>query len=119
MARVPRSQSVFSWSERLYWAFDRRIRLGSLAYSILSVLSGSSRPPGLYDVKPGSIHPPGNRGGDLLVPIHYRTEQIELRLFSTFATIGAPYDVTLEELRIETFFPVDAASEAALRHLTT
>ncbi len=56
-------------------------------------------------------------GGDLLVPIHYRSGELELRLFSTFSTIGAPYDVTLEELRIETFFPIDAASEAALRSL--
>ncbi len=56
-------------------------------------------------------------GADLLVPIHYRTDEIELRLFSTFATIGAPYDVTLEELRIETFFPVDASSRATLERL--
>ncbi len=56
-------------------------------------------------------------GGDLLVPIHYRTSEFELRLFSTFATIGAPYDVTLEELRIETFFPVDDASKRRLEGL--
>ena len=58
-------------------------------------------------------------GGDLLMPVHYRKDGLELGLFSTFSTIGAPYDVTLEELRIETFFPVDAASEAALRSLAT
>lgn len=56
-------------------------------------------------------------GADLLIPIHYRTDDFEARLFSTFATIGAPYDVTLEELRLETFFPADAASEATLRAL--
>lgn len=62
-------------------------------------------------------HPRLPTGTDLLTPIHYRTDDLELRLFSTFATIGAPYDVTLEELRIETFFPADAASETALRGL--
>lgn len=56
-------------------------------------------------------------GSDLLVPIHYRTPDVELKLFSTFATMGAPYDVTLEELRIETFFPADAASRTELARL--
>ena len=54
---------------------------------------------------------------DLLLPVHYRTDEIELRLFSTIATIGSAYDVTLEELRIETFFPVDEASRAVLDEL--
>lgn len=58
-------------------------------------------------------------GADLLVPIHYRTDRLELRLFSTFATIGAPYDVTLEELRIETFFPADAQSAAELQRMAS
>jgi hypothetical protein len=30
-------------------------------------------------------------------------------------TLGTPRDVTLQELRIETFFPADAASEDAWR----
>ena len=57
-------------------------------------------------------------GADLLLPIHYRTDDLELRLCSTIATIGAAFDVTLEELRLETFFPVDDASEATLRALS-
>jgi hypothetical protein len=40
-----------------------------------------------------------------------------LRLFTTIATIGAPYDVTLEELRLETLLPADADSESLLRRL--
>ena len=43
--------------------------------------------------------------GDLLLPIHIRRNEIELRLFSTIMTLGTPKDVTLQELRIETFFP--------------
>jgi transcriptional regulator with XRE-family HTH domain len=56
---------------------------------------------------------------DLLLPIHVRTAAFELRLFSTIMTLGTPQDVTLQELRIETFFPADAASEATWRLLTT
>ena len=32
-------------------------------------------------------------------------------------TLGTPRDVTLQELRIETFFPADAASDATWRRL--
>lgn len=56
-------------------------------------------------------------GTDLLLPIHYRTEDLELQLFSTFSTIGAAYDVTLEEIRLETFFPANVETEATLRRL--
>lgn len=51
--------------------------------------------------------------GDLLLPIHIRTGTVELRLFSTIMTLGTPRDITLQELRIETFFPADRESEAA------
>lgn len=38
---------------------------------------------------------------------------VELRLFTTIMTLGTPQDVTLQELRIETFFPADAPSASA------
>src|ERR1035438_309709 len=48
---------------------------------------------------------------DLLLPIHIRMGDLDLRLFSTIMTLCTPQDVTLQELRIETFFPADRASE--------
>jgi transcriptional regulator with XRE-family HTH domain len=51
------------------------------------------------------------RPGDLLLPVHIRRGDLELRLFSTIMTLGTPHDVTLQELRIETLFPADEASE--------
>ncbi len=54
---------------------------------------------------------------DLLIPIHLRTQALEMRLFTTIATIGAAHDITLDELRIEALLPADADSEAALRQL--
>ncbi len=56
-------------------------------------------------------------GSDLLVPVHYRAGDLDLRLFGTIATLGASYDVTVEELRFETFFPADDESEQVLRAL--
>jgi transcriptional regulator with XRE-family HTH domain len=53
--------------------------------------------------------------GDLLLPVHIRKDGLELRVFSTIMTLGTPRDVTLQELRIETIFPADAASEMVWR----
>ena len=53
--------------------------------------------------------------GDLLLPVHIKRGPFEVRLFSTIMTLGTPRDVTLQELRIETFFPADEASAALLR----
>ena len=54
---------------------------------------------------------------DLLLPVHLKKDAIELRMFSTIMTIGTPQDITLQELRIETFFPADAESESTWRAL--
>ncbi len=61
---------------------------------------------------------PASPAGDLLLPIHVRRDALELRLFSTIMTLGTPRDVTLQELRLETFFPADAASDAAWRAIS-
>ena len=42
---------------------------------------------------------------------------VEIRLFSTIATFGTPQDVTLQELRIECFYPGDEPTAAFLRAL--
>lgn len=49
--------------------------------------------------------------GDLLLPIHLRMGDLDLRIFSTIMTLCRPQDVTLQELRIETWFPADQISE--------
>jgi transcriptional regulator with XRE-family HTH domain len=37
--------------------------------------------------------------------------------FTVLASLGTPYDLTLQELRVESFYPADAATEVALRTL--
>lgn len=51
------------------------------------------------------------RASDVLLPIHIRRAELELRLFTTIMTFGTPQDVTLQEMRLETFFPGDQESE--------
>lgn len=53
----------------------------------------------------------------LLKPIHLKNNGVELKLFTTIATLGAPQDITLQELRIECGFPVDEESEQCLQQL--
>jgi transcriptional regulator with XRE-family HTH domain len=40
-----------------------------------------------------------------------------LKFFTTLTTLGTPYDITLHELRIESFFPADESTDLALRRL--
>ncbi|MEU7140811.1 helix-turn-helix transcriptional regulator [Nocardia sp. NPDC046473] len=55
--------------------------------------------------------------GPFEVPIRIRTPMGEMSMFSTMATFGAPADVTLSELAIELFYPLDEFTAAALREL--
>ncbi|MBF6175905.1 MmyB family transcriptional regulator [Nocardia blacklockiae] len=52
------------------------------------------------------------------VPIRIRTPNGELSMFSTMATFGAPADVTLSELAIELFYPLDDFTTATLSSIS-
>ena len=54
---------------------------------------------------------------DLLLPVHLRKGPLDIQLFSVLSTIGSAIDLTLQELRIESFFPADVESERALKVL--
>jgi transcriptional regulator with XRE-family HTH domain len=58
------------------------------------------------------IVPPGEGQAPVLA-IHFRRGQTSLRLFTTIATLGTPLDVTLQEIRVECFFPADDATAQA------
>jgi transcriptional regulator with XRE-family HTH domain len=62
---------------------------------------------------------PGGQGAspavtDVVVPLRYRTPRAELSFLSITAVIGTPMDVTVEELAIESFYPADDQTAAAL-----
>jgi transcriptional regulator with XRE-family HTH domain len=50
-----------------------------------------------------------------VLPMHFRKDGIALSLFTTIAVLGTPQDVALQELRIESFFPMDEATAAQFR----
>lgn len=45
-----------------------------------------------------------------ILPMRFRKRKIELSLFTAIATLGTPQDITLQELRIESFFPIDTVT---------
>jgi hypothetical protein len=47
--------------------------------------------------------------------MHFRKGGTKLSLFTTIATLGTPRDVTAQELRIESFFPMDKETSEVLR----
>ena len=51
------------------------------------------------------------------LPIEFSKDELSLRYFTTLTSLGTPHDITLQELRIECFFPADEATEAASRRL--
>lgn len=51
------------------------------------------------------------------VPLRIRTPHGDLTLFSTMTTFGTPADVTVAELALEFFYPLDASSDRILRGL--
>ncbi|WP_219822206.1 helix-turn-helix transcriptional regulator [Streptomyces sp. Ru73] len=66
----------------------------------------------------GPAHGDGEpRPPEAVVPLRFMSPHGELALFSTMAVIGAPNDVTLSELAIELFFPLDDRTAEVLRSL--
>jgi len=51
----------------------------------------------------------------LVLPFEIRLGECSARFFTTLTTLGAPQDVTLQELRIESFHPADAETERMIR----
>lgn len=69
------------------------------------------------DAPAGPAHPAA-RPGPIQVPLRLRTPLGELSMFSTMATFGTPADVTLSELAIELFYPLDDFTTRTLRGLS-
>lgn len=60
---------------------------------------------------------PDPEAGAIAVPLRLRHGETELAFISTVTTFGTAVDVTVSELSIESFFPADAATAAAVREL--
>jgi transcriptional regulator with XRE-family HTH domain len=50
-----------------------------------------------------------------LLPIHLMKSGVSLHLFTTIATLGTPQDITVQEIRVESFFPMDEPTAGFFR----
>jgi transcriptional regulator with XRE-family HTH domain len=48
-------------------------------------------------------------------PVEFEKRDLRLAFFSMVTTVGAPFDITAQELRIEAFFPADSDTERFAR----
>jgi transcriptional regulator with XRE-family HTH domain len=53
--------------------------------------------------------------GDVAIPLRYRHKDTELSFVGITAVFGTPLDITVAELAIESFYPANPATAAALR----
>jgi transcriptional regulator with XRE-family HTH domain len=58
-------------------------------------------------------------GDGPVLPMLFHKGPTALRLFTTIATLGTPRDVTLQELRVESFFPMDDETRGVFRRWAT
>ena len=54
-----------------------------------------------------------------ILPLRLQAGDVELGLFSVIATFGTPQDVTVDDLRIESFFPMDNQTREFFESLAT
>ena len=99
---------VVNWGEVATATLDR-LRAESLTDPVIAELLAELL------AYPSTPRAPLSPERDVLVPVHLRKGGVELRFATLLTTLGSPVDATAQELTMETYFPLDAATEAWLR----
>lgn len=105
---------IVNWREVALY-FLRGVRADALAdgteetAALLARLLAYADVPRISDV-PALDEPP-----EPVLSIHFRKADMDLKVFTTLATLGTPQDVTVQEIRIESFFPADTAAATVFK----
>lgn len=109
---------VENWEEAAAWAI-RRLRAEAMvergSKEAGDLLSALMQLPGVAEVAHGTAvedFPP-------TMAVRFRKDATRLALFSMIATMGTPLDVSLQNLRLELFFPADEETAAWFRSAST
>ena len=105
---------IVNWQEVVLY-FLRGVQADAIADGTMETAGLLQRLVSYPDVPALSGLPPAAELPAPVLAIHFRKGDTSFRLFTTIATLGTAHDVTLQEIRIECFFPADAASERLLR----
>jgi transcriptional regulator with XRE-family HTH domain len=107
---APMIENLGAWREHVLARLQRQIHAtGDAALVALrDELQALPAPP---------AHPDPGQADEVVVPLVLATPYGRLSFLTTVTVFGAPHDVTLAELAIETLLPADAATAQALRTL--
>jgi hypothetical protein len=103
-----------NWAEVVRY-FIRSVEADAAADGTAETAALLDRLVGYEGVREAMSAMPAGSGGGPILPMRFRKGNVSLRLFTTIATMGTPQDITLQELRVECFFPVDEDTAATLR----
>jgi transcriptional regulator with XRE-family HTH domain len=110
---APRIVNLAAWRTHLFERLRHQIALSAdpVLAALLEELQGYPAPEddGSHDaIDPNAV----------AVPLLMRSPAGVLSFISTTTVFGTPIDITLSELALETFFPADAHTAQALRHMS-
>jgi transcriptional regulator with XRE-family HTH domain len=105
---------IVNWREVVLY-FLRSVRADALADGSDETAALLERLLSYPDVPSLSELPPMADAEEPVVTMHFRKSDVSLNLFTTIATLGTARDVTVQEIRIECFFPADAATAETFR----
>jgi transcriptional regulator with XRE-family HTH domain len=103
-----------NWSEVVRY-FVRSVEADAAADATPETAALLDRLLGYKDVRATIAQVPPIGGDVPILPMHFQKGRTKLRLFTTIATLGTPQDITVQELRIESFFPMDGVTREAFR----
>jgi transcriptional regulator with XRE-family HTH domain len=95
--------------------FVRSVEADAAADGTLETAALHARLLGYEGVRAAVYAAPAELAIAPVLPMHFRKDEIELRLFTIIATLGIPQDITLQELRVECFFPMDDETARVMR----
>jgi transcriptional regulator with XRE-family HTH domain len=109
---APRIVNFTQWRTHMLERVQRQVHrtADSRLEALLAELRGLPFPPGQDQDEPA----PGPEVPGMVIPLRLRTEQGVLSFLYTTTLFGTPLDVTLSEIGIESFFPADAETAAAM-----
>jgi transcriptional regulator with XRE-family HTH domain len=111
---APRIVNLAQWRAHLFARLRRQIDVSAdtVLIALIEELSAYPAP----DIRVHGVE--GDGSNSFAVPLRLATPAGVLSFISTTTVFGTPIDVTLSELALESFFPADAATTAALRQMT-
>jgi transcriptional regulator with XRE-family HTH domain len=112
---APRTANLAEWRAHLLARLQHQVALSAdpVLIALLEELRGYPAPQAPSTGRPANDHDTAG----VVVPFQLVTEGGTLAFLSTTTVFGTPVDITLSELALESFFPADAGTAAALRLL--